>query len=305
MEFPFDPIVFKYEKDVTDDYETLYNSSFSSSLFPPGIFEYSPPSRPTSRSPSSRELRNEIGKITDLVDMNMRCWTKYSYQFYFHFLDEYRSNRLLTILLENNYYHTSLEPIIVCKQKIIENNTSQQFTSHPSDHQSQQSSFSPHFLSSPFDQSDSKNLQRSENRRISIKYSVYFCGIVRPLSSYYQLHACHSLPLSSSPREANVMNDLFHTQVTNIRSFITLLLSMTHELNELHSQGLCHSQLGMNSFLLYTPSTLDSTTRKEWGVQIMSHWLFLPSGPSDPSYTLHLPNSQAMVSFSFLNFLIV
>jgi hypothetical protein len=268
-DFFLPPIILNYERDPVDD--TLYNISSSSFL-----------QNFTSLYPKSHEQKAR----SLLIDENGRQWTKFSFQFYFHIYDEDRCNNFETILLENNYYHTRLTPKITFQKLVIDGKCCDRNSKNSLPF----SSLSPQTLS------DSKPM-RAERREILLKYSVSLGAVALPLSQFY--HLTSSFPATSqSLTEATILNSLIRSQLSDITSLLSLFSMMANSLNEIHCQGLCHCQLTLGSFLLYSPSsgTTDDQSM-EWGVQMMAHWLYVPCGPSDPSISQHhFAPSQPMVT---------
>jgi hypothetical protein len=270
-EFLFPPIFLNYERDPVDD--TLYNVSVDSC---PCLCH----------SALAKKERRRSGKgLKDLIDENGRQWTEFSFQFYFHFYDEDRCNKFETILLEDHYYHTSLEPKIKYQKLIIDGKRCERNSKD----------FIPFSYMSGQDLSDSKPM-RVEKREILLKYSVSLGAVIRPLSQFYHL----TPPFTPSrSNEVTILDQLISSQLDDLSSLLSLFLMMAQELNEIHCQGLCHCHLALDSFLLYSPSGTTGDESMEWGVQMMAHWLYLPCGPRDFSCTPLLSPSHTPVADSF------
>ena len=321
MEAIFDcPILIEYLIDPIDN--TLYNnithissttlstftSSFSSSFIYSNYYKITSfiSSSPSTSSPSSSSLLN----------LNQRYWTKFSFKFYFSIFDESKYNKFESLLLDSNYFHSHLSPIIVYKKDIQEINN--------------YSSFS-FFLNQKMNENiliaSSKENERNDNREVILKYDLYLAGIVRPLSNFFDLNTLERFSNSSLPSSSidqTILDHLISIKLSNFDSFLLLLSMISIELNEIHSQGLCHYHLDLNSFLLYTPSNQindndndnneNNNQPLQWGVQIMSHWLFFPSGPYDATATntntsstssslkkCHSENSKPCNQIKFIN----
>ena len=271
------PIFLSYERDPVDD--SLHNTSW-------GDIE----------SHSSSHLHSPFTKSTtcinhceDLMDENGRQWTNISFRFYFHIYDESHCNRFETILLENHYFHPTLEPRIQFQKEIIDGKSSEWNAK----------SVIPFPALSEQYLSDRKPM-RPEKREILLKYSVSLGAVARPLSQFYRL-----IPLSitsQSLSDVTMLNELIASQLGDLTSFLSLLLMMAQELNEIHCQGLCHCHLVLDSFLLYSPSSESTCVHSmEWGVQMMAHWMYLPCGPRDSSCIPLRSPSRNMVSDSSLS----
>jgi hypothetical protein len=267
-ELPLPPQVDEFHCDRTDD--TLSNASISYGLASLPLFQ---------TQSSSLSLISSRGRLTDVFDEKGTPWTKCRYKFYFHIYDEYRSGRLESMLLGNHSYHSRLEPITIFEKQILEGKEARTV-------------LSPSLFVLSFNggqtAAEPKTL-RPERQEVLVTYTVHLRAVARPITTYYQL-TCDSPSLSSQSSHATILDDLIRLQRSDLSPFLSLWLMMAHELGEIHSQGLCHSELGMDSFLLYTPSSTPSSSN-EWGVQLMGHWLLLPSGLCDYSSALHTPNT--------------
>lgn len=243
----------------------------------------------SSSSSNSSNFSSSLNYFSSFILFNNLIYTKFKFKFYFNSFNFIKCENFQKILLENNFFHTILCPIIYFNRKRILNKNLIQFNSF-NYNQNDDNIFN----------SISKE-ERNTNEIIILIYELNLCGIVITLEKFYNLTNCFerneiNYPNNNSQNNDNynnynILNQLVTNEFSKFKSFLLLLLMMARELNEIHSEGLCHFHLQLNSFHLYTPSLNfndNDNNSSQWGVQLLQHWLFLPSGPNvDSSYSFH------------------